>query len=78
MNASRVRREGGLLGTSVHIRVNTGVGGVGGTAGVRTVCSLRLLVSLVGVKGVLNLVDDSRHVGWLGVCLFVCLFWGIR
>lgn len=71
-NSSSVRREEGLLSTSVHVRVNTGVSGVGCAAGVRTVCSLGLLVSLVGVKGVLNLVDDSRHVGWVFGCLGVC------
>lgn len=66
--------EGGLLGTSVAVRVDAGVGGVGRAAGVRAVCSLRLLVRLVGVEGVLNLVDNSRHVGWLFGCLLGCLW----
>lgn len=60
----------GSLGTSVSVRVDTGVSGVGRAVGVSAVCSLGLLVSLVGAEGVLNLVDDSRHVGWLfGGCV---------
>lgn len=64
----------GWVGPVVTVAVDSGVGGVGDAGVVCAVCAFRGLTGLVAVESVLNLVDESRHVGWL--CLVVsCLCW---
>lgn len=72
--ASRVSNTGasgcgvaasGGVGTVVTVRVDSGVSSVGGLAVVGSVGAFGLLVVLVALDGVLDLVDDGRHDGWL-------------
>jgi len=58
-----------VVGT-VTVRVNPGIGSVGSAGVVGSVGALRSRV-LVAVDGLLDLVDDARHVGVVVLWLFV-------
>lgn len=64
-------RTSGRVGAVVTVAVKSGVGGIGNAAVVSSVGTLRKLVGLVTVDGLLNLVDESRHVGWC-LCVGSC------